>query len=69
MSSTGTGSSGVSDPGIRRPLDIDQLDSEASEFSWGRGLEPQGREDAPPTQGGMYRGTTPAPDVHIGVSR
>jgi hypothetical protein len=30
-----------------------------SEFSWGSGLVPPGKEHAPPSEGGKYRGTTP----------
>ncbi|MDV8008624.1 hypothetical protein R4P65_27560 [Rhodococcus sp. IEGM 1318] len=32
---------------------------DASEFSWGTGMTPKGLEEAPPSQGGRYRGTTP----------
>lgn len=32
------------------------------EYSWGPGLAPQGFEDAPPSQGGRYRGKSPATD-------
>lgn len=31
----------------------------AAEFSWGRGHTPVGLEDAPPSQGGRYRGISP----------
>lgn len=31
----------------------------AGEYSWGPGLVPSGLEDAPPSRGGIYRGTTP----------
>lgn len=30
-----------------------------SEMSWGRGLVPPGKETAPPSQGGIYRGKCP----------
>jgi hypothetical protein len=30
-----------------------------SEFSWGPGLVPPGKETAPPSQGGVYRGKCP----------
>lgn len=33
--------------------------ADAGEFSWGPGLTPPGLEDAPPHEGGRYRGTTP----------
>lgn len=42
-----------------------------SEFSWGPGLVPPGKETAPPSQGGMYRGTCPpveltrSPDLSV----
>lgn len=29
------------------------------EFDWGPGLTPPGLEDAPPSEGGRYRGKTP----------
>lgn len=32
---------------------------EPGEFSWGPGLTPPKLADAPPSQGGMYRGKTP----------
>jgi len=32
---------------------------DASEFSWGPGLVPAGKENAPPSRGGMYRGMCP----------
>lgn len=31
-----------------------------SEFSWGRGLRPKGLQSAPPDEGGMYGGKSPA---------
>jgi hypothetical protein len=34
-----------------------------SEMSWGAGLVPQGLEDAPPSQGGRYRGKAPKVDA------
>jgi hypothetical protein len=30
-----------------------------SEFSWGPGLSPPGKQVAPPSEGGMYRGMCP----------
>ena len=36
-----------------------EADSGPSEFSWGPGLNPPGKESAPPKEGGLYRGTTP----------
>jgi hypothetical protein len=60
---------GLSDYNIRRPLDVNELDSEASEMSWGPGLDLPGYEDAPPSEGGRYRGQSPACERHVGVSR
>lgn len=31
------------------------------EYSWGPGLTPKGLEDAPPSEGGRYRGKAPKP--------
>jgi hypothetical protein len=44
-------------------------DDGASEFSWGDGLVPRGLENAPPSEGGMYKGTSPPSDPQVGVSR
>ncbi|QNI08302.1 hypothetical protein GAN17_20055 [Mycobacterium kubicae] len=55
MSRTGANTFGHGDF-IPRPLDMDELDTEASEFGWGPGLLPKGREDASPSEGGRYRG-------------
>lgn len=68
MSNTGANTSGTGDH-ISRPLDVNELDAEASEFSWGPGLVPKGLENAAPEDGGTYKGLTPACDPHIGVSR
>lgn len=54
---------------IQRPLDMAELDSNASEFSWGEGLEPASVRGKPPREGGRYRGTTPDCEPVIGVSR
>ncbi len=35
---------------------------DASEMSWGSGLTPPGLEDAPPSEGGRYRGKAPRID-------
>lgn len=69
MSKTGIGTSGLGSDDIRRPLDMDELDSEASEFSWGPGLTPKALKDAPPSHGGRYCGTTPEIPPQINVSR
>lgn len=42
---------------------------DSSEFSWGPDLTPPGLEDAPPTEGGRYRGLTPPGAPQISVSR
>ncbi|WP_043456516.1 hypothetical protein [Gordonia polyisoprenivorans] len=39
---------------------------DASEMSWGDGPTPPGLEDASPSQGGVYRGKTPAIDAATG---
>ena len=42
-----------------------------SEFSWGPGLVPRRKENAPPSRGGMYRGKRPpvelarSPDLSV----
>jgi hypothetical protein len=68
-SSSGANTVGAGEPNFRRPLDSDELDSEASEFSWGDGLEPKSVRGKPPSEGGRYRGTTPDCGSHIGVGR
>lgn len=40
---------------------------EAGEYSWGAGLTPPGLEDAPPREGGRYRGKTPPTADHAGL--
>ena len=40
-----------------------------SEFSWAGGLVPEGLEDAPPKEGGMYCGLTPYSDPVYGIGR
>lgn len=42
-------------------------DNGAGEFSWGAGLDVPGYEDAPPAQGGRYKGKTPPAAPVIGV--
>lgn len=37
------------------------------EYSWGPGLTPPGLEDAPPSQGGQYRGKSPVPEDDPGL--
>lgn len=55
---------------LDRPLlDMDELDSETSEYGWGSGLVPPGLETASPSEGGMYRGTSPPCEPSLGVSR
>lgn len=43
----------------RQSMDWNAMDAEASEFSWGAGLEPKSLRGAPPSEGGRYRGTSP----------
>ncbi|OBK60284.1 hypothetical protein A5656_12895 [Mycobacterium gordonae] len=69
MSSTGSRISGRGSDDIRRPLDMNELDSEASEFSWGPGLVPKGFESAPVSEGGMYSGLTPDCSPQVRVER
>jgi hypothetical protein len=44
---------------------------DSSEFSWGPGLVPAGKETAPPSEGGVYRAMcppvelTPSPDLSV----
>lgn len=54
---------------IQRPLDMSELDSSASEFSWGEGLEPASLRGKPPVDGGRYRGTSPDCKPQIGYGR
>lgn len=54
---------------IQRPLDMNELDSSVSEFSWGEGIEPASVAGNPPSEGGRYRGTSPDSVPVIGVGR
>jgi hypothetical protein len=65
-SETGTNTNGLGYDDIRRPLDINELESEASEFSLGPGLVPKGLEHAPPSEGGRYRGQSPDCPPQVG---
>ena len=65
---SGTNTSGVNDDSIRYPLDPN-ADPDASEFSWGEGLEPPLLRGKPPNEGGRYRGTSQLCEKHIAVSR
>jgi hypothetical protein len=62
-----------SDYNMRRPLDMDELDGEASELCWGSGLTPQDLENAPPAAGGTYKGLQASlddpPGCNVQVSR
>lgn len=69
MSNTGANTNGLGDYDIRRPLDPNADSADASEFSWGFGLELPSVRGKPPAEGGRYRGTTPECDPVIGVSR
>lgn len=44
---------------FRRSRDPEKDYRDKSEFSWGPGLVPRGLENAPPSQGGAYRGKCP----------
>jgi hypothetical protein len=67
-SASGVNSFGVNDTGIRRPLDPN-AEPDASEFSWGAGLEPQSVQGRPPPEGGRYKGKAPQCPPIIGVGR
>lgn len=54
---------------LPRPLDMDDLETQGSEFSWGPGITPPGLENASPREGGRYHGHTPPGENRIGVSR
>jgi len=43
----------------RKARDPEARNPGPSELSWGPGLVPPGKETAPPSQGGMYRGKCP----------
>lgn len=55
--------------GPRRPLDMDELESEPSEFCWGEGLEPPSVRGKPLSAGGMYRGLAPEQPPTVGIRR
>lgn len=69
MSKGKYGSGSVGYDSIPRPLDMAELDSQASEFSWGAGIEPTSVRGKPPSEGGRYKGTTPECEPVIGVER
>ena len=71
MSSSTSGASGfgTNDDSIRAPLDPHNLPNDASEYSWGSGLVPPDLENAPPSEGGMYQGTSPECSPQIGIHR
>lgn len=66
---TGANTNGLGDYDIRCPLDPNADSDDASEFSWGAGLEPPSVRGRPPSEGGRYRGTTPDCEPRIGVKR
>lgn len=61
-----------SDFNFRRPLDMNELEAEASEFDYGPGLTPRGLEYATPSEGGRYHGQQASrddpPDNIVSVS-
>lgn len=56
---SGANTFGVGDYDVRYPLDPNADSDDASEFSWGVGIEPPSVRGRPPADGGRYRGTTP----------
>lgn len=68
MSNTGANTNGLGDYDTRYPLDPN-ADPDASEFSWGAGIEPAAVRGKPPAEGGRYRGTTPDCERVIGMGR
>lgn len=65
-----TGFEFFGDAGIsRNPYGVagDRASVDVGEFDWGAGLTPPGLEDAPPSEGGRYHGTTPpgAPQIRV----
>jgi hypothetical protein len=69
MSNTGANTNGLGDYDIRGPLDPSAVSADASELSWGAGLEPPSVRGRPPAEGGTYRGTTPDCEHRLGVRR
>lgn len=67
MSRTGAGGFGLGDHPRGDPLQ--GMPDDPSEYGWGSDLVPPGLDDAPPSKGGMYRGTTPECPPQVGVSR
>jgi hypothetical protein len=65
---SGTNISGTNNNDDWQPHDP-YADDSSSEFSWGDGLTPKGLENAPPSEGGRYRGTSPPSGPQVGVSR
>lgn len=53
----------------RQSMDWNAMDSEASEFSWGSGLEPKSVRGKPPSESGRYRGTSPPCENRVNISR
>jgi hypothetical protein len=55
----------------RRARDPEACKPGGSEMSWGPGLVPPGKENAPPSRGGVYRGKCPpvelarSPDLSV----
>lgn len=68
---------GMASPLARQRLGFweDKTFDGPSEFSWGPGLVPPGKENAPPSHGGIYRGVcppvelTPNPDLSVRAKR
>ena len=64
---SGANTHGIGDSGIRYPLDPN-AEPDASEFSWGAGLEPESVRGRPPSEGGRYKGQSPPCEPNVGVS-
>jgi hypothetical protein len=66
--SSGANIRGLGYDDIRRPLDPN-TEADASEMSWGAGLEPSSVRGKPVAEGGRYTGLSPDCAPIIGVSR
>lgn len=53
----------------REPRNPRDFRSGASDYCWGSGLTPKSLEDAPPSEGGRYRGTSSDTTKVIGVGQ
>jgi hypothetical protein len=67
--SSGGNVAGVAYDHIRPPLDPNAEAADASEFSWGAGLEPSSVRGKPPSEGGRYTGLSPECEPRVGINR